>query len=328
MTACHSPATALETSRPDSQRFDLLSDAYIVDDRSLIENPAEVLSRVDRARDEHRRIAVHDVGTRPQSLTILPLIEPDVIVLAPELTGTTTDVAAARALHVLAAQAERTGAVIVASGVDSERHRTRALALGATFGVGELFPPVDLDDDNLTAATAPTWSTPPSDSRSPFDIASTDQPSTVSTKRLLIELSTQIESQASNAGPDTLTLGTFQHARQFSPRTRRRWQTLAERTGYTGVYGIDMADVTVEGIVSSSLRSTDELVEEWNIIVLGQFFCCVLTARDRHFGSDELERRFEYVVSHDRGTAVRCARAVLSRFETAAPSQIQPSHLP
>lgn len=295
----------------------------MVHDRSLVDNPAEILMQVEKARDQCRRIAVDDVGTRPESMTLLPLIEPDIIVLAPELTYAVPDTAAARALHVLAAQVERTGAVVVASGVDSERHRTRALALGASFGIGALFPTTPIDGTGPREALAsPTWSTPTSDSRSPFDIASTDQSSAVSTKKLLVELSCQIESQASDAGPDTMVLGTFQHARQFARPTQRRWQRMAGNIAYTGIYGIDMACLTVPGIITSSIDPSDELVEEWNVVVLGQFFCCVLSARDLRWGVDELGRTFEYVVSHDRGTVVRCARAVLSRFDNAPHSSI------
>lgn len=322
----HSPAAELTTSCPSPRRIDLLSETYVVHDRSLVDNPATILSKVETARDQYRRIAVDDVGTRPESLTLLPLIEPDIIVLAPELTCAAPDTTAARALHVLAAQAERTGAVIVASGVDSERHRTRALALGASFGIGALFPPATVDGAGpRDVLISPTWSTPSCHSRSPFDIASTGQPSAVSTKSLLVEMSCQIESQASDAGPDTMVLGTFQHARQFASPTQRRWQRMAGNVAYTGIYGIDMAGVTVPGIVSSSIDPSDELVEEWNVVVLGQFFCCILSARDLRWGDSELGRTFEYVVSHDRGTVVRCARAVLSRFDNAThPSTAAP----
>lgn len=319
MTAVHSPVAELDAVGGPVRRIDLLSGAHVVDDRSLLDNPADVLASVEQAREQSRIVAVADVGVRPESLSLLPLIEPDIIVLAPEMASVAADTAAARTLHVLAAQAERTGAVIVASGVDSEVHRSRALALGARFGSGQLFPPVDDSrrdsraPDHHPAAMFPTWSTPIADSKSPFDIASADLTSVVSTKKLLIEMSTQIESQASNAGADTLALGTFQHARHLTTATRRRWTTMADRISYTGVYGVGM-DASADGIVHSALDPDDPLVEEWNVIVLGQFFCCVLSARDAHRGSGEMGRQFDYVVSHDRGTVVRCARAVLSRF--------------
>lgn len=316
MTTAHAPAGELLAHAGD-RRIDLLADAFVVDDRSLIDNPAEILLSVELAREERRCVAVEHVGSSPESLSLLPLIEPDVIVLAPHLSESEPDSVALRALHVLAAQAERTGAVIVASGVDSELHRTRALALGATLGIGEMFPPIDTRFEISTSVpVGPTWSTPTADSSSPFEIASARTASTVSTKALLVELSIQIEAQASSAGADTLALGTFQHALHFGAGTRRRWQAMAERIAYTGVYGTDMLDATELGVIHSGIDRGDPLVDEWNVVVLGQFFCCVLSARDLHRGEPEPNREFAYVVSHDRGTVVRCARAVLSRFHS------------
>ncbi|MET0195636.1 MULTISPECIES: DICT sensory domain-containing protein [Nocardiaceae] len=304
----------LDPGHTTSRSTGVLADAVVIDHVAFSRNPASVLSTVESARAQARPVALDGVGTGPESLALLPLIEPDVIILAPEMTGSATDVAAARALHVLAAQAERTGAVVVARGVDSDRDRDRALALGATFGLGDLFR-ADGGDVRPDAVTPPTWNTPSSDHTSAFVIASTDQTTTVSTKKLLVQMSMHIEAQASDAGPDTLVLGTFQHSRHFTARTRRRWRTLAGRTAYTGVYGIGLGELAVPGIVGSSLDASDDLVDEWNVVVLGQFFCCVLSARDLHRGEDDPDREFEYAITHDRATVVRCARTVLSRSE-------------
>ncbi len=318
------PAVELTSGGGSRHRIDLLSDALVVDNEALIDSPARTLCSVQRARGEHRAVAVESVGTRPESLSLLPLIEPDIIVLSPELAECEPTTESARALQVLAAHAERTGAVIVASGVDSEVHRTRALAMGATFGIGELYSPVlhnSISDESTGRfLPPPTWSTPFAETTSPFDIASAENYATSSTKKLLIEMSTQIESEAAVSGADTMALGTFQHARQFPSRTRRRWRTMAERIAYTGVYGVDMNELSNPGIFHSDLDPADRLTEEWNIVVLGQFYCCVLSARDLsardlHCGASELDRRFEYVISHDRRTVVRCARTILSRFD-------------
>lgn len=317
--AVRPPAVELASGCGNRHRVDLLSDALVVDNESLVNNPARTLCSVERARSERRAIAVESIGTRPESLSLLPLIEPDILVLAPELADCEPTTASARALHVLAAQAERTGAVIVASGIDSEIQRTRALAMGATFGIGALFAPATPDECPHEfaggALPPPTWSTPFASTTSPFSIASSDTFATSSTKKLLIEMSTHIEFQAACSGADTMALGTFQHARQFSTRTRRRWRTMADRIAYTGVYGVAMNDLSDSGLTHSGLAPDDPLVDEWNIVVLGQFYCCVLSARDQHCGTSELDRRFDYVLSHDRGTVVRCARAILSRFD-------------
>ncbi|MDJ0392861.1 EAL domain-containing protein [Rhodococcus sp. G-MC3] len=317
MSDTNTVARRLEVRDAHENALDVLSDAFVVHHRNLLDNPAETLHSVERARDLRRMVAVDDVGTGPESLTLLPLIEPDIIVLAPELARRDPDTAAARTVHVVAAQAERTGALIVARGVDSEDDRARALALGATFGVGEMYsnwqPSVGAMHD---AHVPPTWNTPTSKSTSPFDIAADGRIVTPSSKKLLVAMSTQIEWQAASAGADTMTLGTFQHARRFGHRTRRRWNTMARRIAYTGVYGIAMDTLSDPGITHFALDPADPLVEEWNVVVLGQFFCCVLSAREvRRVDDkdDERDRLFEYVVSHDRATVVRCARAILSR---------------
>lgn len=308
-------ARRLDVSDTHGADLDVLRDALVVDHRSLKDDPAGILESVERARGQRRVVAVDDVGIGPESLTLLPLIEPDIIVLAPELARTDPDTRAARTIHIITAQAERTGALIVARGVDSEDQRSRALALGATFGVGKMYSDRSPSTDRADPASMPpTWNTASSGSVSPFEIASDGRVVTPSSKKLLAAMSTQIEWQAASAGADTLALGTFQHARYFGTRTRRRWNTVASTIAYTGVYGIEMDALSDPKITHVALDPADPLVEEWNVVVLGQFFCCVLTARDLHRRGHDDDRLFEYVISHDRATVVRCARAILSRF--------------
>lgn len=305
----------------------IASDAYgtfVVRESSMVDNPAKTLLEVEKARARNNIIAVDDVGGQFASFGILPLIEPDIIVLAPEMSASDPDPYVARATHVLAAQAERTGAVIVASGVDSEAHRVRALELGATFGIGLLYPPrsspKSLSESASRAVLASrTWSTPDADSTSPFAIASAGRVATRSRKNLLVEMSTHIEWQASVAGPETLVLGTFQHDRHFRGSTKARWQAMAEHSAYTGVCGVGMADTSDTHIRRAPLDPADGMTEEWNVVVLGAHFCCVLSAREMNTG-DSLgpDREFDYVISHDRCTVVRCAKAILHRFDGPA----------
>ncbi|ORI16569.1 hypothetical protein BJI47_07455 [Rhodococcus sp. 1168] len=296
---------------------------FVVNESSMVDNPAKTLLAVEKARARNSIIAVDDVGGQLASLGILPLIEPDLIVLSPEMSASDLDPHVARATHVLAAQAERTGAVIVASGVDSEAHRVRALGLGATFGIGLLYPPMSspksLSDSTSRAILAShTWSTPDADSSSPFAIASAGRVVTRSPKNLLVAMSTHIEWQASMAGPETLILGTFQHDRHFRGNTKDRWQAMAEHSAYTGVCGVGMADTSDIHIHRASLDPADGMTEEWNVVVLGAHFCCALSAREMNSGDSGPDRKFDYVISHDRCTVVRCAKAILQRFDGSA----------
>ncbi|MFL1592488.1 EAL domain-containing protein [Rhodococcus ruber] len=305
---------------PDAEG--LRRDVVVITEESLIANPSRTLRAVADARRSGKVVAVDDVGSRPQSLALLPLVEPDVIVLAPRLSARRADDATARAAHAVAAQVERTGALVIADGVDSEPCRRRALALGATYGLGALYPAVDAPEQLAEEKVDPFPSTPvrsdlAAEASTPFAIATEGRRPVHSLKRLLVAMSTSLEQQAGAAGAETIVLGTFQYARNFSERTRARWQYMAERIAYAGVYGVGLGPCAEAGIHHASLDPDDPLVEEWNVVVLGPYFACVLSAVDLHRGTDDLDREFDYVVSYDRGTVVRCARSILDRFTSA-----------
>ncbi|MDM7488215.1 EAL domain-containing protein [Rhodococcus sp. GXMU-t2271] len=305
---------------PDAEG--LRRDVVVITEASLIANPSRTLRAVVAARCSGKVVAVDDVGSRPQSLALLPLVEPDVIVLAPRLSARRADDATARTAHAVAAQVERTGALVIADGVDSEPCRRRALALGATYGLGALYPAVDAPEQLAEEKIDPFPSTPvrsdlAAEASTPFAIATEGRRPVHSLKRLLVAMSTSLEQQAGAAGPETIVLGTFQYARNFGERTRARWQYMAERIAYAGVYGVGLGPCAEAGIHHASLDPDDPLVEEWNVVVLGPYFACVLSAVDLHRGTDDLDREFDYVVSYDRGTVVRCARSILDRFTSA-----------
>ncbi|MGV8873650.1 MAG: DICT sensory domain-containing protein [Rhodococcus sp. (in: high G+C Gram-positive bacteria)] len=297
----------------------LRRDIVVVTEAALVDSPARTLAAIDKARREGKVVAVDEVGHRPQSMTLLPLIEPDVIILAASMVSRRPDLSTARTAHAVSAQVERTGAVVVASGVDTALHRVRALELGATYGVGELYPAVESANELPTDAAEvmppfPTWSTPAGTADLPCVIAFEGKSAIRSTKRLLVAMSTSLEMQAAASGQETLILGTFQRTEHFTATTRARWVSMAEQISYAGVYGVGMGYIQEGGIVHAPLDPMDPLVEEWNVVVLGPHFCAVLAAVDLHRGETDADREFDYVMSYDRATVVRCARAILTRF--------------
>lgn len=299
----------------------LTHSVLVIADSTLISRPGATLEAVRQARAAGKVVAVDGIGGSPRALALLPLIEPDIVILDPALIAHRPDAATARTVHAVAAQVERTNAVVVASGVDTELHRQRAIGLGAEFGLGALFPPVDslselADEPIHPFPPLPTWSTDSDlvDADTPYSLLSTHRRSIRSRKRLLITMSTTLEAQAAASGPETVVLGTFQHARHFTTRTASRWRNLAESVAYVGVYGVDMLDGVDAGIHHAPLSDDDELVEEWTIVVLAPHFCSVLSARDLHRGEDDMDREFDYVVSYDRAAAVRSARSIMRRF--------------
>jgi EAL domain-containing protein (putative c-di-GMP-specific phosphodiesterase class I) len=110
-----------------------------VTERAVADDPEGLLAVIDELRRHANGIALDDVGAEPSSQALMPLVNPDVIkvdrevIHQPDTAWSTTVVDAVRA------QADRTGAVILAEGIETAEHLTAAVKAGATLGQGYLF---------------------------------------------------------------------------------------------------------------------------------------------------------------------------------------------
>lgn len=116
-------------------------------ERALASRPSEVLSAVAWLRERGCRIALDDVGIDPRSLGLMPFLAPDLIKLDMRLTkGLEPEADTAHVLHAVRAEAERSGAVVLATFQDRRfftariRRRyerlARDAALVGALGVG------------------------------------------------------------------------------------------------------------------------------------------------------------------------------------------------
>jgi EAL domain-containing protein (putative c-di-GMP-specific phosphodiesterase class I) len=110
-----------------------------ITERALAARPAELLQTVDRVRALGWAVAVDDVGADAMSLAFLPLLSPDVVKLDLRLVQDRPGPAVAEIMNAVNAHAERTGAVVLAEGIETEEQLATARALGATLGQGWLF---------------------------------------------------------------------------------------------------------------------------------------------------------------------------------------------
>ena len=107
-------------------------------ERSLARRPAELLRVVEWARQHGWGIALDDVGAEPESLALLPFLAPDVVKLDMALVRQRANPERAGIMAAVMAHSERTGAVVLAEGIETQAHLDQALALGATLGQGWL----------------------------------------------------------------------------------------------------------------------------------------------------------------------------------------------
>lgn len=309
---------------PDLREHDLGGAVLQFDETALIRRPAHLMRVVAEVRRLGWAIAVDHVGIRPESLALLPLLEPDVIKLDRTLLATRPNRFTARVVNAVAAQVERTGAIVMAEGIATDRDATTAQAMGARVGEGSLFGSTTrLEDRRLGAEDRPVGSplefkasaergaTPMS---SPYNLAAGGRDVRRASKRLLIEISKNLESAATESQQTALMLGSFQHIRQFTPITGRRWELMAMNAALVGALGEGMGPEPAPKIRGASLSASDPVREEWDVVVLTPHFAAVLAARDLGDTGPDMERRFDYVLSHDTSLTVACARSLIGRL--------------
>ena len=110
-----------------------------VTERDIAEQPEALVAAVRTLRAADIRVAIDDVGAEPDSQAMMPLLRPDVIKLDKVIVGDPTGDLARQVVAAARAQADETGAVILAEGIETEDDLAAARSLGADLGQGYLF---------------------------------------------------------------------------------------------------------------------------------------------------------------------------------------------
>ena len=285
-------------------------------ERALIDKPAELLAVVRALRARGVGIALDDVGADPRSLALMPFLAPDVIKLDLRLVQENPSPQVAEIVHAVAAEAERTGALVLAEGIETDAHAQTALALGARYGQGWLFGrPGALDRHESPVASLPRRELDVGNEqpRSPFEVVTETREVRRGSKRLLLALSMQIEAQAATLGPYAVLLSSFQHARYFSPITARRYSGLAAGAALVGAFGSDLPRAPAPGVRGIDLADGDPVRGEWDVTLVGPQFAAAFVARDLGDDTADMDRRFDFAITYERELAVRAARALMRR---------------
>jgi EAL domain-containing protein (putative c-di-GMP-specific phosphodiesterase class I) len=291
-------------------------------ERSLTADPRRLLDLVERVRRRGWGIALDDVGADRASLALLPFIQPDVIKLDLRLIQDRPSAAVAEVFSAVNAEAERSGATVLAEGIESREHLSVALSLGATLGQGWLFgrPTAAPEIIPAPAQRLPGTSSraPQASEATPFTLAAAMRPPRLGRKDLLIEVSKHLERQAAHSGEPTAVLASFQQAAFFTGTARRRYRQIADKATFVGVLGQDMPSSPMPGVRGGLLEPADPLASEWTVTVIGPHFASCLTARDLGDSDPDMERRFEFVLSHNRELVIQAATILLSRIAPRA----------
>ncbi|GAA1615924.1 EAL domain-containing protein [Actinoplanes couchii] len=152
-------------------------------ERALPTVPGSMLRLAGLTRAFGHAVALDDVGVDPMSLAFLPILEPEVIKLDLSLIRDPASAATARVSAVVRAQAARTGARIIAEGIETAADLAVARDLGAHWGQGWHFArpgPIDGPGHRYDPEAAAVLPAPPSTFHerpgSPFTATATSGP--------------------------------------------------------------------------------------------------------------------------------------------------------
>ncbi len=290
-------------------------------ERALVHDPARVLALARRVREWGWRVAIDDVGADPASLALVPLVAPDVIKVDLRLVQHHPDAAAIRILTAVQSQAEAIGATVVAEGIETDEHLGRAVAMGADLGQGFLFGrPTDaathVSDGGRIARLVP----PAIDEDTPASaMARAGARFRRVAKAHLLPVTRHLEDRALVEPEPTVVLATLQHRGHLSGATRARYRHLGGGCALVAVLGegVDGEGLGVARPVP--LGTQDPLTEEWVVAVVSPHFHGALVARDLGDGGADHDRRFDFLVTHDRDLVLDVARRLIHRLPPVAP---------
>src|SRR4051812_37660051 len=184
-------------------------------ERSLFSQPATLLRFVEAVRHYGWGIAVDDIGAHPHSLAMLSVIEPDVVKLdQPSLKKMPRSESAAL-ISGVQTYCRRSGARVVAEGLENDEDVDTARALGAHYGQGWRFGhPVPLTTTPATAAGPIPMINPRSHlpSRRLIHLLTRAEPAQYGTRSSVDNISGYLLEHTARMGPNTLVIACVQNA--------------------------------------------------------------------------------------------------------------------
>ncbi len=287
-------------------------------ERALTTDPTQLLEVVARIRARGWGIALDDVGANRDSLALLPLLRPDIIKLDLRLIHKRPTAEIAEIVCAVNAEAERSGTAVLAEGIENQEHLEVARGLGATLGQGWMLGRPGVLPQPLLPRTggdiAIAARVQASRNGSAFAMGAAVRTPRAARKPLLIEVSKYLERQAMQSGEATVVLATFQDFTFFNASTQRRYTNLKKTAAFVGALGRGMPSEPMPGVRGGALEPGDPLLEEWDIAVVGPHYAATLVARDLGDDGPSDERRFDYVLSHNRELAIAVATTLISRI--------------
>lgn len=290
-------------------------------ERGLVDRPTEVLAAAREWRRSGMAVALDDLTADAAPLAMLPFVRPDILKLDLSLIQEPGDSELGETLVTINAWVESSGALTVAEGIETEQHLERARSLGADFGQGWMFGrPGPLADVDTSCPSAVVLGAPRPISRShppsPYELISQLREPRIATKEALLAMSRELERHASSMGASGVVISTIQDSRFYNSLTREIYRGLADDLAMVGVIGAGMFDLPASRVMEASIDRDDPPCAEWDVLTISPYYCGAMVARDLGDSGPDLQRRFQYCITHDADVI---AEAALPLIKLIAP---------
>ena len=296
-----------------------LSITVEITERHLMRNPAGLLRAVEHARHLGWRVAIDDVGADSSSLALLPLIRPDVIKLDMRMVQGRSTSETAVIVSAIAAESDRTGARVLAEGIETEDHERTALDMGATVGQGWLYgTPGPLPNFMQTptphrpAHPEPAVTVRVPTAVTPYGVVSALGAPRRSGRSLYDEMEMGLLRTAAAMGPSAIVIATRGPDHGARHSFDAILDELAGRTALTAVFEPCPAREAAR-YRAVTVDASDPLALERSIIVVAPFQTAALVGLDRGT-SDDGRHLYNYRLTYDRNVVLDAATVLLHRL--------------
>jgi EAL domain-containing protein (putative c-di-GMP-specific phosphodiesterase class I) len=282
-----------------------------ITERSLDHDPRTLFEGIDRQRPTVTGLAVDDVGADVRAMSMLPVIRPDVIKLDLKVTHETPSREAMRVLHFVYEEVERTGATILAEGVETKRHDQVVRALGAPLAQGWLYgEPTDdpKPAEEREAHMSIRSELGPDDVVSPFEVLG-GQPISLAPRDLLLSLADEIFRHGLHLLPPALLIVLVPDPEALTEQQLRALSQMAGHQVITGVIGAGMPPEPAPG-VRGSQKHDPALDDQYAVIALSPSTAVAVLARRSH----STQPGYYFGVIHDRPRITTAARCLLRQL--------------
>ena len=282
-----------------------------ITERSLDHDPRTLFEGIDQQRPTVTGLALDDVGANVRAMSMLPVIRPDVIKLDLKVTQRTPSRDAVKVLHFAYEEVERTGATILAEGVETKRHDQVVRALGAPLAQGWFYgkptdDPAPAEEHEAHRSLGAELGL--EDVRPPFEVLG-GQPISRAPRDLVRSLADEVFRHGLHLLPPALLVVLVPGPEALSKHHLRILSQVARGQVITAVIGAGMPPEPAPG-VRGSQKHDPALDGQYAVIAVSPSTAVAVLARQAHSTQPD----FYFGVIHDRPRITTAARCLLRQL--------------